>query len=779
MIHRILIFLMTLFSLKLSAQQDFPAMASSKLKEHHEQTLPEKIYLHTDKNFYVTGDILWFKVYNTNATTNQPVSYNTVVYAEILDPSNKPVLQAVINMNQGKNGSFQLPLTLESGNYTIRSYTSWMKNFSPEYFFTKTITIVNPLKSGGIDPASIQGEPVAGFFPEGGNMVAGIPSKIAFKISDPFGKGIDASGYLLEDNDTLLPLNTLVMGMGNFKMTPVAGKQYKAVFTLTDGSSFTKELPAAQPKGFVMNLDEQGDELVFTIRSNDAPDGTEIFLLGHTRQQVKFSQKTNMVQGISVFRFNRNLLGEGISTFTAFAGRQPVAERLYFINPGVDAFVAGLDKESYFPRKKARLTIGKEGIAKTNLSQLSLAVYKIDTLQQRDQVDIVNYLWLTSELKGNIEHPSFYFSSSPLAREAADNLMLTQGWRRFKWTDILSGTPGKQVYSFETGHQTISARVTDPVNNQPVKDISVFLSVPSTKHKLFVSKTDVNGMALFQVKEFYGNEDVIIQTMPADSMYKLELLSPFSDKIAAVPGIPFKGISDVNMLEQYSIAMQASNIYNGNQLNNFIEYPINDTLPFYGKAPYSYNLDDYKRFTTMEEVFREFVREINVGAGSGGLRLKVFNENKREMVEENNLVTIDGVPLFNTHNIFNYDPLKIKKLEVIPGNYVLGNARYNAVAAFYTYPENFEGMQAEGNSVIVNYQGLQREREFYQPVYETDRQILSRIPDFRTTLFWQPEINSTEVEFYTSDTRGKFMVSIQGIDINGKPVAWNQFFEVK
>ncbi len=780
--HRILLFLIFLYAMSAGAQQNFLAEMSARFHQYQQHHFQEKVYLHTDKNFYVTGDILWFRAYTTDAAGNQPLFLSKVVYTELLDAAHKPVLQATISMEDGGSGSFQLPLSLQTGVYTLRSYTSWMKNFSPEFFFTKAISVVNPLQSAGSEMPLISNNLHVEHFPEGGQMVNGLPSKLVFKLTDAGGKGIDAEGLLLDEkNDTVTHFRSFAFGIGSFTFTPMEGKSYRTVFTLSNGRSVTKELPVALSTGFVMQLQEQGQgELLIHVRSNTATDGAEIFLVGHNRKQSQVAEKTNMVNGQAVFRVSRGNLGAGINTFTVFANRKPVAERLYFIQPPVSSFTARLDQKEYFSRKKASVVFAEPSPELLDPQTVSLSVYKIDTLQQRDQMDIVNYLWLTSELNGNVEHPAFYFSSHAMAKEAADNLMLSHGWRRFKWNDVMELNKSTFTYPYETTGPMLMASVLDASGKKVTREIPVFLSIPTTRHKLFAAKTNPSGVAQFQVKDFYGQGEVFVQTAAQDSMYSVELLSSFSDKYTVVNHKAIQNFSvDPALLVQYSVGMQASNIYNGASLARFRSVTPVDSFPFYGKAMYSYNLDDYKRFTTMEEVFREFVREINVGARSSGLRFRLFNEVKREMGEENNLVTIDGVILQNPHRIFSFDPLLFKKIDIITRNYVLGSSLYNGVAAFYTYKGNFEGLEADAKAVVVNYEGLQQQRAFYAPVYETEQQLLSRIPDFRKTVYWQPSVGTKSVEFYTPDTKGRFMISIQGFDKKGAPVSWNEFFEVK
>ena len=132
---------------RLSAQSTVNTIKAvfSQYKAH---TFSEKIYAHTDKNYYLAGEILWFKLDNTDATFHKPADLSKVAYVELLDSANKPVLQAKIGLRNGEgNGSLYLPVNLSSGNYLLRAYTNWMKNFDPVFFFQKKITVVNVQKN--------------------------------------------------------------------------------------------------------------------------------------------------------------------------------------------------------------------------------------------------------------------------------------------------------------------------------------------------------------------------------------------------------------------------------------------------------------------------------------------------------------------------------------------------------------------------------------------------------------------------------------------------------
>src|SRR5436190_5992279 len=197
---RICLLFLTVVPLKGWTQDEPFKNIEQRFEVFSDYSLPEKIYLHTDKTFYLAGEIIWFKMYYVDGINHQPLNLSKVAYVELMDRNNKPVLQAKIALTEkGGSGSFYLPLTLNSDNYTLRAYTHWMKNTGADYFFEKTIGVVNTIKpaEGKFVPDSIK--VTADFFPEGGNMVQGIETKIAFHIADQNGQGLNARGIITND----------------------------------------------------------------------------------------------------------------------------------------------------------------------------------------------------------------------------------------------------------------------------------------------------------------------------------------------------------------------------------------------------------------------------------------------------------------------------------------------------------------------------------------------------------------------------------------------------
>lgn len=755
--------------------------------QYRQRNVQEKIYVHTDKSVYLPGEIIWFKTYSVDASFHQLLNLSKVVYVDVIDNAHNAIMQAKIATNYGTgSGSLYIPVSVSNGNYTLRAYTSWMKNFSPDYYFEKNITIVNPLKS----PDALAKETAAydlQFFPEGGSLVAGLNSKVAFKVTAPNGNGVAVyrGAVIDQHNDTVARFEPLKFGMGSFIFTPLANNSYKAIVKTSQGNKLVKELPLVSNQGYVMQLKDNGPNLQVTVNSNTG--GGEVFLFAHTRQLIKAALSSSLTSGAATFSIDKSKLGEGVSHITIFNNaKQPVCERLYFKRPKQLLQIdAAADQPQYATRKKVNINVGTKGAKGTAvLANLSLSVYRVDSLQQMDADDISSYLWLRSDLRGNIESAGYYFKNQNAEANAAmDNLMLSQGWRRFQWSNIVNG--GSSSFNFlpEYNDHLISAKITNTLTGAPAKDIVAYLSVPGKRVQLYASRSDSLGHLVFNTKQLFGPGEVVAQTnSEKDSTFRIDVLSPFSEQYSkrTLPQLTLS--ADLQKaLEQHSLGMQIQNIYALNKIKRFYD-PGVDSAGFFAQPYKTYLLDNYTRFTTMEEVLREYVREDNIVRSRGRYHIKVLNE--KGFLDGDPIVLLDDVPVFNIDKVMAIDPLKVRKLEVVRDRYFYGPTVNEGVFSFTTYKGDLGGVEIDPHAVVLDYEGLQLKREFYSPVYDTEKAANSRVPDFRSLLFWSPDVNTNtvgkgQVSFYTSDQRGKYVVSVQGISEEGDAGAQYFSFEVK
>lgn len=306
------------FYLNSAAQAPAFSAIEQRFKEYREATLQEKIFVHTDKDFYLAGETVWFKIYYVDASFHQPLDISKLVYLEVLNKHKTPVLQTKVALQKGGgNGSLTLPSDIGTGYYSFRAYTNWMKNFDADFYFEKTLAIVNTVTEGS-GQTNENETPVydVQFFPEGGNLVSGIKSKLAFKGIDNNGEGIDFAGVVVnEKNDTVTALKPQMFGMGSFDFKPEKGSSYKAVISLPNNQQRMFDLPKIYEQGFVLTASENGNNIEVQVQANVGEGATVYFFL-HARNQVKAARTAVIKDGRAVFTIDKGTMADGISHLT-------------------------------------------------------------------------------------------------------------------------------------------------------------------------------------------------------------------------------------------------------------------------------------------------------------------------------------------------------------------------------------------------------------------------------------------------------------------------------
>ncbi|HWD89305.1 MAG TPA: hypothetical protein VG367_14330 [Mucilaginibacter sp.] len=787
--YKILITAMLLLGLTSSFSDGYAQVLPGLQKDfatYQQNNLQEKIFAHVNKSFYEAGEILWFKIYCVDAANNKPLELSKVAYVELIDENHAPVVQTMVALKDGSgSGSVYLPFSLSSGHHVFRAYTSWMKNFDPGYFFESQVTIFNPRKPmTDAKPATV-GYDVQ-FFPEGGHLVQGINSKVAFKVAAGDGKGTACDGFVVSSKgDTAVKFSTLKFGIGSFMFTPKANENYKAVLKV-NSQVVTKELPQVYTSGFTLQVTDGGDKWNVHIQGSGADVAMPVYLILHNNYAIKQADEIHPdQQGAADVAINKSKPDEGISYITLFdAKRQPVCERMIFKRPsGKLLIVAKTDQSVSDIRRKVDLTLSAKNEQNSNAAaELSISVFRADGLQNTSPDHINGYMWLRAALKGYMESPDYYLENTDKEADAAlDNLLLSQGWTQFDWSKISAGNPSKRKFLPEYIGPVITGRITNITNNKPAPGITTYLTINGNPQQLYVAKSDSSGKLLFNTQNFYGQHEIVAQANgTVDSTYRVDIQSPYAD--AAGGG---KTEADLNQeikkaLVESSVNMQVQNIFSGDQIKQFYS-PATDSTSFFGKPGKSYKLDDYTRFTTMEEVLREYVVSIGVAKHQGKFVIHMFDGDR---LLGDPLVLLDGVPVFDADKLFKWDPLKIKKLDVVSHDYLYGPVMFNGVMNFTTYKGDGTNMEIDPHAVVLDYEGLQLERKFYSPVYESAAERNSTIPDFRTALYWNPDVNTNSagkanLSFYTSDKPGQYIGVIEGITADGQSGSGIFTFEVK
>jgi hypothetical protein len=753
----------------------------------------EKLYVHTDQGLYLTGETLWFKIYAVDGARHYPADLSKVAYVEVIDHSNKAVLQTKIALKNGSGfGNIFIPASINSGNYYLRAYTNWMKNFSADYFFHKPISIVNSFRKLEKENITVAKGFKAQFFPEGGNLVYGLKSKVAFQALDSKGKGVNADGLLLNTtNDTVTTFEVFKHGIGAFTFTPIEGSTYRAVMRDSLGNIQTFDLPVPLSFGYVIQVQDSTPDVVsIRVTARDLPSTSAplVYLFIHARQILTKATMAYLRHGEAMLTIPKHELNEGISHITVFdSNLKPQCERLYF-KPSQKKLAINVQASQmeYGVRRKVVLEMANAGNSKDQgVANLSVAVVKTDSLQPDLNGNIFHHLWLSSDLRGEIEAPAYYSQAdTPEVMQAVDNLILTHGWRRFTWNDILDEDKNTTLFLPEYRGHLIRGTVYHP-DGKPASGIPTYLSTPGKNIQLYTARSKANGELLFEMKEFWGPRKIIVSAnTEQDSTVQIKIHSPYADIFAERKLLPLQlAAPQAKSLLTRSVAMQVQDVYYAERANKFAITSI-DSAAFYGKATETYYLDDYTRFPVMEEVMREYVPGVMVRKRRDGFHFLVLDNVRKSLFKDEPLVLLDGMPIFDVDKIMEFDPLKVRKLEVVTNRYFLGPLNFPGIVSYSTYTGDLNGFIIDPKAVSLDYDGLQRQQIFYAPQYDNQKQRESRMPDRRNVLYWDPQVTLDEqgkrqVEFYTSDMTGTYTIIIEGLSDNGYSGTSTRSFTVK
>lgn len=313
------------------------------------------------------------------------------------------------------------------------------------------------------------------FFPEGGDMVEAMTGRVAFRALNEFGKPADIKGVVKDGQGKVVSeFSSFHQGMGAFEFTPERGEHYTAQITQPEGISASYEIPQALEKGFVLRVeDNNAEEIKLNVLSAEA---TTANLVGQVRGKMCWGTELMLRPGNNVVWVPAEQFPMGVAVFTLFDGKGiERAERLTFVNRDQEMKVkVTTDKEKYLPREKVKMTVSAtDGNGYPLAANLSLAVVNDQLLSFADDKsgNILSKMLLEYDIKDKVEEPGFYFDrKEEKALQALDLLMMTAGWRRFTWTEVLGSAPymqympeqailGGAVYDGYTGQPIANAKL--------------------------------------------------------------------------------------------------------------------------------------------------------------------------------------------------------------------------------------------------------------------------------------------------------------------------------
>jgi hypothetical protein len=770
----------------------FIQMLISRLSKYQEYYRPDKIYLLTDRPYYTSGETIWLKAFQVDAREHIPHSRSRVVYVELLNSSQKLVTNRKLRVeNNAAAGDIELPADLPTGTYTLRAYTKWMLNQEADFIFTKAIQIYQPdgatieNTSGMFPPADLQ------FFPESGQLVNGLASTVAFKAVNKLGKGVDVQGIITSNHrDTVTTFQSYHLGMGVFRLQPMAGNIYTATLVTSVGDTLRYPLPAASAEGWVMSIDNTSPAEIKVQLQATANSAGQASIIAQVRGTILFSATAN-IPG-AVLSIPKNTLPEGIVHITAFDGMGNArCERLTFVKHNQHLSIqASSGKKTYQPREQVTVDITVQDKAgKPVAASLAMAVTDAGQVATPEyKQDILSYLLLTSDLKGYVEQPGFYFSADARAGKALDYLLMTQGWRRFTWRSILQNSFPELRYDMENG-LSLSGQLLNPATKAPVPNQLITLSVPGGHPAFYQEYTDTEGFFDFVDFTYFHDKDIFLRAVNQPDMVirvdtSLTLPWPLIQAPAYAEDKVRTFINKSSIRKKIAAAFATDEESEEWQITENGAKAIRPTVADV-PADHLIEPDNYNPFSSMPETLKEIVPGLIIKDKKGIYSLRVLDIQRKLYFKEEPVYFIDGL-LFTDNDIFlKLDPSTVQSIEVYGRPEKLarfGNFGRHGVIAAYTrngdfYPADYPGL------LKVPFRGLYQTREFYTPVYDT-KNPAPQNPDLRPLIYWNPTVTTdangkAQVIFHNTDNIGPYEIHIEGISATGLPGATSSRYDVQ
>src|SRR5664280_2378579 len=782
----------------------------------------EKVYLHTDRNTYYPGDDIWFKAYLIDASDRLLSDHSNNLHVEIISPESIIIDSRIVKINDGLgNGDFHLSEKLQSGRYRLRAYTNYMRNFGDQLFFNKEITVINSsdaVKVFSDSSTRISNKPEIRFFPEGCSLVENVTSVIAFKAEGSQGNSFDVSGVIYSSSgEKVTEFKSTHNGMGTFLLKPGAGLRYYALSRNQIGDSDRYEIPESMTKGVVLNVSKiDSDEILLTFKTNSETlplvlnGDLSLTVSEHNEVLKTFSFRMKSLN--SFLNIPVNDLPDGIVQLTLTGpGSMPLCERLVYIQNREDIKIDLLtDKSVYNQRDSVSVKVSlKVNSPMSEYAFLSFSATKDISGDSSPEFPstISSWFLLESDIRGPVEDPSCYFdSSNPDRLKDLDLLLLTQGWRNFKWKYE------NPHYAAESGF-TISGRLRKKIDDVPLQNARVNIAIFKKGNPLITTvPADSTGRFNLEDIDFNGDAKLVASITGDKNNPKGWLLL---DSAGYSPAMLNESMVPANRMRNNDHFKNDNKHFSDNQiikknLPAYIQYAeisssiqkkykLSDTISLgtvtiiakrqdkpesarVRSQHYLMALDpDYEyAVIPQSEIFNTIGRLIS-------FKLHMNSGNLSGLAFRNPLVLLDGMVVgwddissLPVNWIERFDGLK-------PGSAaaaVWGEKGKGGVISIITRT----GAQLDNetpvyHSVNASISGYNEPRIFYSPKHHSKLESDYK-PDLRTTIFWEPNIKVENLKdfflnFFNADSPSKVKVVVEGITTTGVPVTGKAEYEVK
>lgn len=754
----------------------------------------EKVYLHLDRERYMPGDTIWFKAYTVAGDDHGLSAISSILHVELLSDKDSVVKRLAVLLGSGLGrGDIAIPAMSKQGAYHIRAYTNWMRNAAPDYFFDKMISLSAAPTDVKVTKNKAAVKPDFQFFPEGGTFVSGLRNRLAVKAVGVNGLGEFVEGSVVDnDGREVAVFKTSHLGMGAFAITPQPGKVYTATITGINKAQFKVNLPVPVEDGFTLVVNNNDtDSITVKITASEklfaASKNAAYSLIGQSSGKILYATGFKLTAQSFGAHIGKKRFPTGIVQFTLFNEKgEPLNERIVFVQHAEELKLnVSTDKNVFNARRQVKMAIKSvDAFDKPLTGSFSVSVVSEDLAGATNPLNdnIYSSLLLTSDIKGYVEQPGYYFTNvSAQTKADLDLLMLTQGYRRMVWKQVYDGTYPPATY-FPENSLDVSGYVKKLGGDKPIPFAKIRLV--STKGGMFLLDTISNAEGRFTIKGL--NPDSAVRYMVKGSPAKgNDYVSVSLDTIAGFKTLKvhpeFTELVDTTVITPYQKEIREQlNMKMGKRVVALKEVVVRaqKISPSRGRYIADQTLKDFPEedaSRSLSSYLSSRLNSITFQTGADGTLLPYsnraiasarFGKAAPMSIILNGFVTDPSI--FTTLNVGDIESVEVLrtsgKRDVVTGV---------ADAIIITTKKGDRRRKiATPDAVTFQSNGIYKEREFYSPVYSAGSSS-DGIPDLRTTIYWQPDVitdkdGNASIAFYNADTKGTYHVTIEGIDTEGK-----------
>lgn len=636
------------------------------------------------------------------------------------------------------------------------------------------------------------------FFPEGGALITGVRSKVAVKAVHPNGLGLEFTARIVDNSGAEVgTFSAQHAGMAAFTMIPEAGKTYTVSANFQDGSTGIYDLPKALNTGLLLSVNSQDTSRMIVRLSSDtaylkAHLGKTYYLVGKSGNTICYAAQLKLSTAVFSVAVPANKFPAGIAQFTVFeASGMPVSERIFFVRGASKAAVAlSSDKPAYTRRQKVKVSLaGKNINPETANFSLSVTDETKVPVEEKTEHTILTSLLLTSDLKGYVENPNHYFINSTSKTAAdLDLLMLTQGYRRFSYTEILANKIPQLFFLPEQGIEVTGTLRT--ATGMPLKGGGLTLQLPD-QYFTTSTTTDPEGRFRFSGLTFQDSAKVVVTSrikavmlmVDGAAMPGLGKNPAFADEVLNIDTMMTEYLANSRKIQANSRVLATVDLTARATPKSAVSKTASySSLSGLGSIPDRLISGDrfsgcvnligciqsvvggvtYETQTQSFYVTRSFIQgsRVPMAIFVNGMNVDV---NYLAGVDPNTIESLEGFftdQLGTVNRLYQTNGVISVNLKVIPKGEKISLA-------------DLQSMLPQPNIAKISPKGYNASRVFYAPKYLPGTNTFG--PDLRTTIYWNPTVvldatGKMDLEFYCADSPGTYKAVLEGLDREGNLV---------